>query len=513
MHLPRPRSGFALLFLVAFSGCSLVHFGRLPPNPGQLADQNAKLQAENSHLQEELALAQEQGTTLRALLEKSPDAPAASRQLVAELNETTRQLAALRNDYARLQAERASLATHAAHGADVSAQAASTTENSDQLADLKTRLGDTENKLAAALRTYTQLEQENTQLHTEVDKVHEENSALATQVKDATTRNQEAQAALAQLNSELLAQKEAQARTRQEAENLRTQLGAANERIATLSAARSSAAGSAQTISPGLAVAADTGATEPAARFETSAARARAARTAADTGSDTADLVSQLSQLRAKVGSLENERASLQHLLAATTSGTAAPGNGVPATDTEANLATALHSYSVVQAENDQLKAENEKAAAEKSAIEAQLAATKGAVPLAAQAGALREQLRQTQAQAAALAGENAQLKTRLSLTGPVAVSQPAMNRIEPAAPTRPGSVVTPPTATSAPATTAPAVAPVARTHTVAAGDTLAKISRQYYGTPDRWSDILAANRDILRDEKSLVIGRVIRIP
>ena len=56
--------------------------------------------------------------------------------------------------------------------------------------------------------------------------------------------------------------------------------------------------------------------------------------------------------------------------------------------------------------------------------------------------------------------------------------------------------------------------APVtARTHTIAAGDTLAKISRQYYGTPDRWTDILAANRDILRDEKSLVIGRVIRIP
>ena len=47
----------------------------------------------------------------------------------------------------------------------------------------------------------------------------------------------------------------------------------------------------------------------------------------------------------------------------------------------------------------------------------------------------------------------------------------------------------------------------------VVAGDTLGKISRQYYGTPNRWPDILAANRDALRDERSLVVGRVLRIP
>ena len=105
MHLPRLRLGLALLSLVTFSGCSFVHFGRLPDNPGQLAANNDRLQAENSRLQQELALSQKQGTTLRALLETGPDAPAASRRLVAELNETTRQLAALRSDYARLKAE------------------------------------------------------------------------------------------------------------------------------------------------------------------------------------------------------------------------------------------------------------------------------------------------------------------------------------------------------------------------------------------------------------------------
>jgi nucleoid-associated protein YgaU len=506
MHLPRLRLGFALLSVVTLSGCSFVHFGKLPDHPGQLASDNSRLQAENSQLQQELALSQKQGTTLRALLENGPDAPAASRQLVAELNETTRQLAALRNDYARLKAEQ----DRAAGSAPASATpAANNSDNNAAPDDLKTQLSDTENKLAAALRTYTQLEQENNQLHTEVDKVREQNSTLATQLKDVTTQNQAAQAALSQLNTELLAQKEARARSQQESDSLRSQLLTANDRIASLSAARTSSAGSAQTLSPGLTIAAETGATEPAARFETSAARARA-RAAGDANADTADLVSQLSQLRAKVATLESERTGLQQLLAAASANAngapAGSGNGTPPTDAEANLATALRSYSVVQAENDQLKAENEKAAAEKAAIEAQLAVTKNAMPIAAQANSLREQLRQAQGQAAALAAENSQLKTRLALSGPVALPQSA------AAPTRPSAASgIPPSGTPNPPSSAPA--PAARTHTIATGDTLAKISRQYYGTPDRWSDILAANRDILRDEKSLIIGRVIRIP
>jgi nucleoid-associated protein YgaU len=65
-----------------------------------------------------------------------------------------------------------------------------------------------------------------------------------------------------------------------------------------------------------------------------------------------------------------------------------------------------------------------------------------------------------------------------------------------PGAPTRPG-----------------AVPPAVRTHTVVAGDTLSGISRRYYGTPDRWQEILNANRDVLKDDRSLVIGRTIKIP
>jgi nucleoid-associated protein YgaU len=58
----------------------------------------------------------------------------------------------------------------------------------------------------------------------------------------------------------------------------------------------------------------------------------------------------------------------------------------------------------------------------------------------------------------------------------------------------------------------APAGEP-ARTHTIAPGETLSSISQRYYGTTNRWSEILAANRDILVDERSFAAGRTLRIP
>jgi len=51
------------------------------------------------------------------------------------------------------------------------------------------------------------------------------------------------------------------------------------------------------------------------------------------------------------------------------------------------------------------------------------------------------------------------------------------------------------------------------RTHTVASGDTLTKISQRYYGAGDRWQEIYAANRDILGPQGQLKIGQVLRIP
>jgi nucleoid-associated protein YgaU len=59
----------------------------------------------------------------------------------------------------------------------------------------------------------------------------------------------------------------------------------------------------------------------------------------------------------------------------------------------------------------------------------------------------------------------------------------------------------------------APPPAPEARTYVVAEGDTLTKISRKFYGTSSRWEDILKANHDVMKDEKSLVVGSTIKIP
>jgi nucleoid-associated protein YgaU len=171
-----------------------------------------------------------------------------------------------------------------------------------------------------------------------------------------------------------------------------------------------------------------------------------------------------------------------------------------------------LRSYTLLRDENDQLKAElhnegeqhkaaQDRSAMEKSGLEAQLNVMKDALPVAAQASALHEQLRQTQDQLAALAEENHQLKTRLSLGSPApgtALSAPSHQASPPPPP---------------PAASVPAPAPAPRVHVVAAGETLGQISRQYYGTASRWPEILAANRDVLRNENSLTVGSKLRIP
>jgi nucleoid-associated protein YgaU len=214
-----------------------------------------------------------------------------------------------------------------------------------------------------------------------------------------------------------------------------------------------------------------------------------------------------LCRLAAAVDDPAPAKAATEPAKAATEAATAAVA---PAQDTaEAKLEVALRSFAVVREENDRLLAAQEKQGQENAATEArlsaqvaglesQVAALKGAVPLAAQAAALREQLRQTQDQLAAVSLENHQLKTQLSLGAPA-----------------PGTVLAAP-ASPAPAPAAAAAstpAPAPRVHVVAAGETLAQISRKYYGTASRWPEILAANREVLRDEKGLVVGSSLRIP
>jgi LysM repeat protein len=87
------------------------------------------------------------------------------------------------------------------------------------------------------------------------------------------------------------------------------------------------------------------------------------------------------------------------------------------------------------------------------------------------------------------------------------AATKPATAAPKPAA-------TTPAPARATPATPAPANATAGnRRHTVQPGDTLSKISQQYYGNRTRVNDILAANRGVLRSAAELKPGMTLKIP
>lgn len=209
----------------------------------------------------------------------------------------------------------------------------------------------------------------------------------------------------------------------------------------------------------------------------------------------------EVSRLQAELDSLRADHATLESRL---TEATAPQPAAAPSEDltrrlanTEDRLATVLRSYSQLQTENDRLKND-----AARTAESAHASAERSASDTAAQMSALYDELRQTKAQLTSVSAENAQLKTRLALAGPPPGSTLAT-------PTRPGFA-----RPQSPDTLAPVENPAApRQHTVVLGDTLAKISRQYYGTPGRWDEILEANRDVVQNENALTVGTTLRIP
>jgi nucleoid-associated protein YgaU len=59
----------------------------------------------------------------------------------------------------------------------------------------------------------------------------------------------------------------------------------------------------------------------------------------------------------------------------------------------------------------------------------------------------------------------------------------------------------------------APPAAPAAKTYTVQAGDTLSKISKQFYGDANKYMKIFDANKDQLKDPNMIKVGQVLKIP
>jgi nucleoid-associated protein YgaU len=234
----------AALAGLTLSGCNYVHFGRQPPSNAQLAQENSDMRTERTILQQELAIAHKEGEALRTALEARAGSGARESEVATQLESATRELAALRVRYAALRDEQAR--SPAAPGTTDSTGAGGVT--------LQSRLTATEDHLAATLRDYIQLRDENVQLRQNLERARGENAALAIQVRDLGTQNRDTQTALTQLNAELLAHKESRTRAEQAAEALRAQLhtvvaqSRTPDQAPSLDASREATASSASTI-------------------------------------------------------------------------------------------------------------------------------------------------------------------------------------------------------------------------------------------------------------------------
>ncbi len=58
-----------------------------------------------------------------------------------------------------------------------------------------------------------------------------------------------------------------------------------------------------------------------------------------------------------------------------------------------------------------------------------------------------------------------------------------------------------------------PSLAPKQRTYTVAAGDSLSKIAKQFYGNVNQYMKIYESNRNVLTDPNVVKIGQELVIP
>jgi nucleoid-associated protein YgaU len=58
-----------------------------------------------------------------------------------------------------------------------------------------------------------------------------------------------------------------------------------------------------------------------------------------------------------------------------------------------------------------------------------------------------------------------------------------------------------------------PSLAPKQKTYTVAAGDSLSKIAKQFYGNANEYTKIFEANRNVLSDPNMVKVGQQLVIP
>jgi len=84
---------------------------------------------------------------------------------------------------------------------------------------------------------------------------------------------------------------------------------------------------------------------------------------------------------------------------------------------------------------------------------------------------------------------------------------------VDPSASDLIADIQAPPAAAAAAASAGGASSAAARTYTVKAGDSLAKISKQFYGDANKYMKIFEANKDKLTDPNKVNVGTELRIP
>ena len=477
--------------------------------PEQLAEGNRRLQQRRAQFSgvkdAPLPAAPASADTALAKLTAERD------QLVASLNATTTELAALR-----------------------ARQAGATSQSAGDTEKLRTDLARSENELNEARAAARTLAVKNQELE---DVASERGRALAAaQAELANAKNSPPTAAaspeLATLTSQrdILAEKLA-GRDRQ-IEQLGSQGAAAlkavaeqKQRIDELQAKVTALTGEKAELAAKVAAVPAPGPDRSGEIEKATVAQTAAEAHAQELATRLAALERQNAELTARATAAETKLATNATAAPAAASDASAEDAKKQLSEIEAKLTTSLRSYSMLQQELDQTheaaaKMETKLAAAqaEAAALRTQVDALnpngkdmvllrQASINAATGAVELRDQLRQSQGSVAQLAQENAQLRTRLALLGP----PPAPMLASPTryAPPPASAAALKPASAAKPA----AVAPAARQHVVAEGDTLSKISRRYYGTSERWPEILEANRDILRDARNLPVGASLRIP
>jgi chromosome segregation ATPase len=401
---------------------------------------------------------------------------------------------------------------------DLEAQVAALRQAPPAFPDLRGRVNELEQQLAAATASKPALPPDYPDLRVRVAQLEKELTAAAELSRSAT----------AELTAAATAKKFAEA----ELTTLRSQLAAARDAAAS-APAFPDLRGRVQELESQLAAARNAAPAYPdlgdrVRQLESALATARAqieraTATVAPAFPDLRDRVRELETALAAAQSaapaypdLRPRVAELEKQLAATPLSVpvATPDEALTAklAETEGKLATALRGFSLLQKDTDELRARLEQStrslSSDRDALAAKLAAAeettrvaqaevatlndslnslqRGSSQTGIELAAARALIAQLQGTNTVLARENYDLKAQLA-----------------PAPTR-GTLSS---------STAPAESTPTRTHVVAAGDSLTKISARYYGTPDRWSDLVAANRDTLDAKATLRIGMTLRVP